>query len=103
MTTPIWPRRSVDELRQFSRIPVDKDTLEQASMIVHKVEHGGESALRELAEKYGDRKPEEPLTIGRKGNCWAGRPVGCAHAPGPSEEPYKISPFPSPVARLVIG
>ena len=44
--------------------PVDSDTLAAAGQIVSAVRRGGDAALREWAERLGDRAPGEPLVLG---------------------------------------
>jgi phosphoribosyl-ATP pyrophosphohydrolase/phosphoribosyl-AMP cyclohydrolase/histidinol dehydrogenase len=53
-----------DEVSRLEREPVDATTLATAADIVEQVRTGGESALRSLAERFGDRRADEPLVLG---------------------------------------
>ncbi len=44
---------------------VDQETLAAARAIVDRVRTGGEGALRDYAERFGDREPGEPLIYRR--------------------------------------
>lgn len=65
MKTLNWPRLNPEDLVRLNRSPVDQQTLAQASAIIEEIETDGEPALRRLAEKFGDRKPGEPLILSR--------------------------------------
>ena len=54
-----------DQVTSLQRSPFDADTLATAERLVRDVAHGGEPALRQLAERFDDLAPNAPLTIGR--------------------------------------
>src|SRR5438128_11747032 len=58
MNTRLLPLRSVSELAHRRRDPVSKQALAEAAPIVDAVRTGGEAALREYAERFGDVRPE---------------------------------------------
>jgi len=58
-------RVAIEDARRAVRGAVDRDTLAAAAAIVDQVRDGGEPSLRELAERFGDRAPGEPLVVGR--------------------------------------
>jgi len=58
------PRIRPDEVRTLRREPVDPETLAAAAKIVEGVRSGGEAALRRYAERFGDRRPGDPLVLG---------------------------------------
>lgn len=55
---------SAAELPEIDREPVDDKTLKGARGLLEEVRKGGESAVRALAVRFGDRQPEEPLFLG---------------------------------------
>src|SRR5438128_7860864 len=58
MNTRLLPLRSVPELAHRRRDPLSKQALAEAAPIVDAVRTGGEAALREYAERFGDVRPE---------------------------------------------
>ena len=54
MSAPLLPRRSVAELRRRRAAAVPAEALAAAAPIVEAVRVGGEAALREYAERFGD-------------------------------------------------
>lgn len=60
-----WPRLTADGLGAGRREAVDEATLAAARELVTRVREGGAVALRELAERFGDRRPGEPLMLER--------------------------------------
>lgn len=54
------------EVRRARREPVDARTLAEAGEIVRAVRERGEPAVREFAERFGERRAEEPLVLGRE-------------------------------------
>jgi len=54
MSAPLLPRRSVAELRRRRAAAVPAEALAVAAPIVEAVRLGGEAALREYAERFGD-------------------------------------------------
>lgn len=54
MSAPLLPRRSVAELRRRRAAAVPAEALAAAAPIVEAVRLGGEEALREYAERFGD-------------------------------------------------
>ena len=58
MNARLLPLRSVPELARRRRDPVSKQALAEAAPIVDAVRTGGEAALREYAERFGDVRPE---------------------------------------------
>ena len=57
MNARLLPLRSVPELARRRRDPVSKQALAEAAPIVDAVRTGGEAALREYAERFGDVRP----------------------------------------------
>jgi len=57
MNARLLPLRSVPELARRRRDPVSKQALAEAAPIVDAVRTGGEAALREYAERFGDVWP----------------------------------------------
>jgi len=64
-STPLLRTIAPTEVPTLRRSPVDRSTLLAASEIVDQVQSGGEAALREIAERFGDREPGQPLVIER--------------------------------------
>ncbi len=60
-----WPKLTLEGLRAGRREAVDAATLAAAAELVTRVREGGAEALRTLAERFGDRKPGEPLLLDR--------------------------------------
>lgn len=58
-------RVSPDSIERGVRPPIDQETLARAHEIVEGVRVGGAAALRAYAERFGERKPDEPLVLGR--------------------------------------
>jgi len=52
------------EIDRVVRPPVDPETLRLAQEIVDSVRTGGETCLREYAERFGERHPGDPLVLG---------------------------------------
>ncbi len=67
MNERVLARVTPEALPPLRRDPVDPDTIEAAARIVHDVRVRGEDALREHAERFGDRRADDPLVIGRDG------------------------------------
>ena len=65
MNARLLPLRSVPELARRRRDPVSKQALADAAPIVDAVRTGGEAALREYAERFGDVQPGAPLFLER--------------------------------------
>lgn len=65
----LLPRRTLAEL-QSTRLGVDgssdDDARRTAAEIVAEVRRGGETALRALSERFGDRRPDQPLILERR-------------------------------------
>ncbi len=61
MNARLLPLRSVPELARRLRDPVSKQALAEAAPIVDAVRTGGEAALREFAERFGDVQPGAQL------------------------------------------
>ncbi len=63
MSERLLPRRSLSEVTRRGRDPVSARALAEAAPIVDAVRTGGEGALREYAERFGDVRPggEAPL------------------------------------------
>lgn len=62
-----WRRLGTADLPNLRRDAVDAATLEGARVIVEAVRSGGEAALRDYAERFGDVAEGGPLVIGRDG------------------------------------
>ncbi len=71
MNVRLLPLRSVPELARRRRDPVSKQALAEAAPIVDAVRTGGEAALREYAERFGDVRPRggAPLFHDRAALC----------------------------------
>jgi len=63
--TPLLPPRTVDEIARRRRTTVPAEALAAAAQIVEAVRLGGESAVREQAERFGELQPNEPIVIQR--------------------------------------
>ncbi|MCL4221824.1 MAG: histidinol dehydrogenase [Phycisphaerales bacterium] len=59
-------RVNASEVRATRFRAVDDQTLEQAGAMVRRVEREGVRAVRELAERFGERRAGDPLVLGRK-------------------------------------
>ncbi len=59
-------RLSPGDVGKLKREPVSPKTLAEAGKIVDAVREGGETALREYAEKFGEIAPDAPLVIARQ-------------------------------------
>ena len=55
---------SPNQIARQVRPPVDAETLSAAQEIVEGVRVGGTPALRGYAERFGERRPDEPLVLG---------------------------------------
>ncbi|USN98788.1 MAG: histidinol dehydrogenase [Phycisphaeraceae bacterium] len=53
------------EVSRALRPPVDATTLAAAGEIVERVRAGGEQAVREYAQRFGERTPDQPLALAR--------------------------------------
>ncbi|MEX2155952.1 MAG: histidinol dehydrogenase [Gemmatimonadales bacterium] len=62
--TPLLPPRTVDEITR-PRPTVPTEALTAAAQIVAAVRRGGEPAVREQAERFGELQPGEPIVIQR--------------------------------------
>lgn len=61
--------RRIDQdeaMRHGRRDPIDADAVADAARIVASVRERGEAAVREQAERFGERSAAEPLVLGRK-------------------------------------
>lgn len=58
-------RVSAGEVQATRFRAVDEQTLEQAEVLVRRVEREGVRAVRELAERFGERTPGEALVLGK--------------------------------------
>jgi histidinol dehydrogenase len=56
-------RLQPDQVRGLRREAVDATTLREAAAIVAEVRHGGEAALRGLAERFGEITTGQPLAV----------------------------------------
>jgi len=68
MTTTVeWRlrRRTEQELMREHRPPVTDEVLDGARRIVDDVRRRGSHAVREYAERFGERSPDAPLVLGR--------------------------------------
>jgi phosphoribosyl-ATP pyrophosphohydrolase/phosphoribosyl-AMP cyclohydrolase/histidinol dehydrogenase len=61
MSERLLPRRSLADLARGRRDAVSTQALAEAAPIVDAVRAGGEAALREYAERFGDLRPGEAL------------------------------------------
>lgn len=68
---PTLPRRTTEEVRRWSKAAVSAAALETAGSIVRDVRLRGLVAVREYAERFGERAVGEPLLISRDGMRWA--------------------------------
>jgi len=64
-STPLLRTIAPSEVPFLRRSSIDRATLLAASEIVDQVQSGGEAALREIAERLGDREAGQPLVIER--------------------------------------
>ncbi len=64
-TTPALRVIDPGDVARIRRNPVDRQTLLDAGAIVDQVREGGEQTLRDLAERFGDRQPGEPIVYNR--------------------------------------
>jgi phosphoribosyl-ATP pyrophosphohydrolase/phosphoribosyl-AMP cyclohydrolase/histidinol dehydrogenase len=58
-----WPHLSPDQIQSADVQPFDETTFDEAIAIVRRVRAEGQTALRELAEQFGDLEPDLPLMI----------------------------------------
>jgi phosphoribosyl-ATP pyrophosphohydrolase/phosphoribosyl-AMP cyclohydrolase/histidinol dehydrogenase len=63
--TPLLPPRTADEINQRRRTTVPAEALATAAQIVEAVRLGGEPAVREQAERFGELQRGEPIVIER--------------------------------------
>jgi histidinol dehydrogenase len=61
MNGRLLPRRSLADVVRRRRNAVSAEALAEVAPIVHAVRTGGEGALREYAERFGDVRPGTPL------------------------------------------
>jgi phosphoribosyl-ATP pyrophosphohydrolase/phosphoribosyl-AMP cyclohydrolase/histidinol dehydrogenase len=61
MSERLLPVRSIPDVARRRRDPVSTQALAEAAPIVDAVRKGGEGALREYAERFGDVQPGAPL------------------------------------------
>ncbi len=61
--TPLLRRIAASELPSLRRSPVDAQTLAGAAELVERVREHGDEALRQIAEQFGDIKPDAALTL----------------------------------------
>ena len=54
-----------EDLPSLRRDPVDPETLKTCAELIARVRAGGDGALRELGERFGDIEPKAPLVIER--------------------------------------
>ncbi|MEM7245725.1 MAG: histidinol dehydrogenase, partial [Acidobacteriota bacterium] len=66
MSDELFPKRTLAELDVDARRELPSEALRVASEIVDDVRRRGEPALREHAERLGDRAPGEPLVLERE-------------------------------------
>lgn len=59
------PRLSADRAEQRAQRPVDDKTLRAVSTITEAVRERGAAAVREYAERFGERAPGDPLVLTR--------------------------------------
>ncbi|NEO28192.1 MAG: histidinol dehydrogenase, partial [Kamptonema sp. SIO4C4] len=62
---PKLKRVPPEDVRREIQPPVDQSTLAAACIIIDQVRDGGVDAIRTHAERFGERKPDEPLVLGR--------------------------------------
>lgn len=65
-SSPLLKRIAPSDLSRSLRPPVDGDTLDAARTIVDRVRIEGSRALREYAERFGERTQDQPLVLGRE-------------------------------------
>ena len=63
--TSLLRNRTVEEVLEQRRAVVSAEALAVAAPIVEAVRRGGEAALRQQAERFGELMPGEPIMIGR--------------------------------------
>jgi len=63
---PMLPRLSPGQIGPSTTGVLDPITLEQARRIVEEVRAGGAAAVRDLAQRFGERGPSDPLVLGRE-------------------------------------
>lgn len=64
--TSLLRDRTVEEVVQQRRTVVSAEVLDAAAEIVEAVRRGGEAALRQHAERFGELQPNEPIVIERR-------------------------------------
>jgi len=64
--TPLLRDRTVEEVVKQRRTVVSAEVLNGAAEIVEAVRRGGEAALRQHAERFGELQPNEPIVIERR-------------------------------------
>ena len=65
MTAKLLRRVTPQECARLSRPPVSPETLLAASEIVESVRSGGKERIQDLAERFGERRKDQPLVLGR--------------------------------------
>jgi phosphoribosyl-ATP pyrophosphohydrolase/phosphoribosyl-AMP cyclohydrolase/histidinol dehydrogenase len=65
MKPPLLRSLAPDEVERNLRPPVPAEIERRAAKLVEEVRTGGEAALRDLAERFGDLAPGDPLTFDR--------------------------------------
>lgn len=63
--SPLLRRVMPADIHRIAKPPVDQATLTKAETIVASVRDGGETAVREHAERFAERAGGEPLVLGR--------------------------------------
>jgi phosphoribosyl-ATP pyrophosphohydrolase/phosphoribosyl-AMP cyclohydrolase/histidinol dehydrogenase len=63
--TALLPPRTLEEITRQRRTTVPAEALAAAAQIVEAVRRGGEPALREQAERFGELQPNESIVIKR--------------------------------------
>jgi len=64
--TPLLRDRTVVDVVQQRRTVLSAEVLDAAAQIVEAVRGGGEAALRQHAERFGELQPNEPIVIERR-------------------------------------
>ncbi len=64
---PLLRDRTVEEIVRQRCVALPAEALDAAAEIVAAVRRGGEPALRQQAERFGELRPNEPIVIGRRG------------------------------------
>ncbi len=64
---PLLRDRTVEEIVRQRCVALPAEALDAAAEIVAAVRRGGEPALRQQAERFGELRPNEPIVIERRG------------------------------------